>query len=370
MTTEITPVSEISITLSKMQDNFRKALPAHIKPERFIAVAQTALLNAPNLASLDRNSLYQAFTQAAQDGLMPDGREAAIIPFKGKAKYTAMVAGICKKARNSGEIATIDAQVVYSKDVYEAWTDEKGPHFKHVKSRGDRGQIEMTYAYALGKDGAVYFEEISEEQMNKIKAMSKSTDSPWHGPFADEMRRKSALRRLGKYRLPNSSDLVSVFEKDDEIYEEHETEDVVITEAPEKSSRLSNIVASKSVEVETVVVVAEPVMSVEEAALMAEEVFKPAPAPVASVTSVTGLIETIKANDGIGTNGAWRRFAAKIGGNYYGTFDTKINEQLTAALDAGKEVTVEYVELTKGGKVMRNIKSVMPAIVCDNEMPI
>jgi recombination protein RecT len=382
MTTALTPVTEIKNSLAKMADNFKSALPAHIPAERFIAVAQTALVNAPALANLERNSLYQAFIQSAQDGLLPDGREAAIVPFGGKARYMPMVAGICKKARNSGEIGTIDSQVVYEKDTYEAWVDEKGPHFKHVRARGDRGEIVLTYAYALGKDGSVYFEEVSEEQMKKIQAMSKANDSPWKGPFADEMRRKSALRRLGKYRLPNSTDLVSVLEKDDEIYETEATE--VPNEAPKQTfSRLGKIVAAQAPLPVTIQAIqadqasAEPaadtVITADDAAQMARDVFsEPAPKPVTKTAvkakpatgapSVTGKIEDLTAKDGVGANGPWRRHAVKVNGEYYGTFDTKINDQLVEALDAGQAVKIEYIEKVSNGKSLKNIVSVSAVV--------
>lgn len=370
MTTQISVVQEVQNTLVKMQDSFEASLPKHISVDRFISVAKTALINNPALASLDRGSLYQAFTQAATDGLMPDGREAAIVPFAGKAKFMVMIAGICKKARNSGEIGTIDAQVVYEKDTYEAWTDEKGSHFKHIRARGDRGEIVLTYAYALGKDGSVYFEEVSEDQMQKIKAMSKAGDSPWKGPFSDEMRRKSALRRLGKYRLPNSTDLASVFEKDDEIYEA-ETVEAAASEPVKKSSRLSKIVAEQKsvpVTIQAMQASVEPAANttVEEAVVIAKQVFKEPAKPAEAKTgnqTITGKIQDITAKDGVGANGPWRRHAVKLSDNFYGTFDTKINDQLTAALDAGQDVTIEYTEMNKNGKPFRNIVSVMPVVM-------
>jgi recombination protein RecT len=384
----ITPVTEIKNALVKMQDTFAASLPKHIPADRFIAVAQTALINAPHLAGLDRQSLYQAFMQAAQDGLMPDGREAAIIPFAGKAKYSPMVGGICKKIRNSGEIASVDAQSVYAADQYDAWVDERGPHFKHVRARGDRGEYILTYAYAIGKDGTTFFEEIEAETMAAIKKQAlsklppdKQKNSPWNSPFEDEMRRKSGLRRLGKYRLPNSSDLSSVFERDDEDEIVETTQDDPKT----TPTRLGAIIEAQ----------AEPTL--EQAVELVQEVIpeakvvspkpvapkKDAPAPKTSSNStIKGLPQDLQAKDGVGANGKeWRRFAVKMDNEWYGTFDTKINDQLMAAVDSKKEVTVEYVELVKNGKTLRNIVSVTQAgapgddseafeMVDDNDIPI
>jgi hypothetical protein len=41
----------------------------------------------------------------AQDGLLPDGREAAVVMFGNKAQAMPMIAGILKKVRQSGEVA-------------------------------------------------------------------------------------------------------------------------------------------------------------------------------------------------------------------------------------------------------------------------
>uniref|UniRef100_UPI00195373C4 recombinase RecT n=1 Tax=Klebsiella aerogenes TaxID=548 RepID=UPI00195373C4 len=46
-------------------------------------------------------------------GLLPDGREGAIVEFSGKAQWMPMIGGLRKKVRNSGEIATWEAHVVY-----------------------------------------------------------------------------------------------------------------------------------------------------------------------------------------------------------------------------------------------------------------
>lgn len=218
------PIEQLRDQVIQLQPQFAMALPPHIQPEKFVRVTMTAIQNNPDLLTCDRQSLLSSCMKCAADGLLPDGREAAFVTFNTKsgglvAQYIPMVGGICKKARNSGEIATIDAQVVYEKDQYEAWADEKGQHFKHVKERGDRGNPILTYAYAITKDGGFYFEEVDETQMGAIENASRAKNGPWKGAFRDEMKRKSALRRLAKYRLPSSTDLDEVIRRDDELFD-------------------------------------------------------------------------------------------------------------------------------------------------------
>jgi hypothetical protein len=68
-----------------------------------------------------------------------------------------------------------------------------------------------------------------------------------------------------------------------------------------------------------------------------------------------------------------------VNGEFYGTFDSNINDQLQGAVDAGQEVTLEYTETQQGGKKFRNIVSVAVVgavndeafeMVDDNEIPI
>lgn len=238
----LTPENELLQTLTKMEPQFKMALPPHIPAERFLRITQTAIRNSPALIACERNSLFSAILRCAQDGLLPDGREAAIVPWGKTARFMPMIAGILKKTRNSGELKTINAIIVCENDEYKAWVDEKGEHFMHVKAKGPRGKAIMTYAYAITKDGGFYFEEITEEDMAKIENMSKASDSPWKGPFRDEMKRKSAIRRLAKYRLPSSSDLDELIRTEDDLYEMKEEKPK--QESKTTSSRLGKIIGN------------------------------------------------------------------------------------------------------------------------------
>ena len=258
MSKAIAPIDEIRSNLTRMSDQFKAALPAHVTPEKFIRVAMTAIQSNPKLLECDRRSLYGELVKCASDGLMPNGSESAIIPYGGAAKYQPMVKGICKLARNSGEISTMDALVVYENDQYEAWIDEKGQHFKHIKAKTNRGAPILTYAYALTKDGGFYFEEMDEEQMRAIEACSRGKDSPWKGSFKDEMKRKSALKRLAKFRLPSSTDLDEVISRDDDMYDLNAAPPpaTVATPSPQadsppkktKPSKLSKIIDEQVIE--------------------------------------------------------------------------------------------------------------------------
>src|SRR6266576_596011 len=66
--------------------NLATALPDHIPLDRFRRVVITAVNQNSKLARADRRSLFNACAKCAHDGLYPDGREAALVPYSTKVK--------------------------------------------------------------------------------------------------------------------------------------------------------------------------------------------------------------------------------------------------------------------------------------------
>lgn len=256
-TKALAPVDEVKGSIAKMSDQFRLALPPHIPVERFVRVTQTAISTSPDLIAADRTSLFAAAMKAAQEGLLPDGKEAAIVTFNAnignkanpkwvkKAQYMPMVAGILKKVRNSGELSMITSNVIYKNDQFRYWVDQEGEHLTHEPNlfteRGDRIGV---YSLARTKDGAVYIDVMRKEEVEAARNVSRAKDSgPWSGPFENEMWKKTSIKRLAK-RLPMSTDLEMTIKSDDEIFTpaEPEQEDLPPREAKTKSSRLSKAI--------------------------------------------------------------------------------------------------------------------------------
>jgi len=199
-----TALVEVRTAVEKMAPQFKAALPAHIPVERFVRTTLTAVQTNPDLMEADRRTLFAAATRAAQMGLLPDGREGAIVTFGGKCSFMPMLGGILKLVRNSGELASIDAQIVYKADkfTYRPGIDLVPQH--EPDWFGDRGEVVGVYAVAKMKDGAAY-----------VEILSKNA-GPW-STWWDEMARKTAIRRLAK-RLPLSTDLDGVVHEDDELF--------------------------------------------------------------------------------------------------------------------------------------------------------
>lgn len=255
MSTNSTALTEIRGALDKMRPEFHAALPAHIPPEKFLRTAQTALQMNPDIVDCDRRSIYGAIMKAAQDGLVLDGREAALVRFGGQAQYMPMVAGLLKKARNSGEISTIAAHVVYSNDAfnYTLGDEEKIEHKPHLG--GDRGKPILVYAVATLKDGGKQRAIMTVAEIERVRAVSRSKDAgPWK-QWWDEMAKKTVIRRLSKY-LPSSTDKDEEFQRavqaDDELYKE-EPASTPAAEEPgtgRRRTRASAVIDAQAVEIE------------------------------------------------------------------------------------------------------------------------
>ena len=218
MSNEITisPVEAMRSTLVRMQPDFTAALPTQITAEKFVRTTMTAVQMNPALLQGDRRSLLGACMKAAQDGLMLDGREAALVVFGQKVQYMPMIGGILKKLRNSGDLLTISANVVFEKDIFDfTLGDEEKISHKPFLGRM-KGEIIAVYAIAKTKDGGVYREVMTIDQIEKVRASSRASGAgPWTQWF-DEMAKKTVIRRLCK-RLPSSADIDQVFASEAEV---------------------------------------------------------------------------------------------------------------------------------------------------------
>lgn len=210
------PLPALKSDIAKMEPEFKKALPAHIPAARFIRTAQTAIAFTRNIDKVKNPaSLMAACTKAAQDGLILDGREAAlVVDYNGDVQYRPMMRGLLKLAYNSGEIKGIVVEIVRKGDVFKhSPTKLTEPIFHEINHEGERGEAYTVYALAELKDGGIVHEVMSVADVNRIRDRSdaykafvakKIKSTPWSTDWS-EMARKTVFRRLSKY-LPSSSD--------------------------------------------------------------------------------------------------------------------------------------------------------------------
>lgn len=212
----LNPLVVVREALNSRISEFKHALPPQIPPERFIRVALTAIQQTPELVVVDRRSLINALMRCASDGLLPDGRQAAIVPFNDNnprspyykrqaAVYMPMVAGMLARFRNSGQFKQVSANVVREGEPFRHWVDEAGEHLTHEPGDDESAKIVKAYAIATTKDGGVAIRVMSREAIEKRRAVSRAKDGPMWREWYAEACQKTVLRNLMKL-LPSSSD--------------------------------------------------------------------------------------------------------------------------------------------------------------------
>jgi recombination protein RecT len=201
-------VAEVCTTIASPEFGHKiaQALPSNITLDRFTRVTLTAIQQNPELVSVDRQSLYNSVVRCAQDGLIPDGREAALTIRKDKQKgqiacYMPMIGGYRKIAAKHGYI--LEAFVVYDGDEFD-YTLGFDPSVSHrpPKLGIERGAAIGAYAVATRlADGRKFLGEpmsVAEiEKVRDVSMMSKSEYGPW-AKWWDRMACKTVARRLFK----------------------------------------------------------------------------------------------------------------------------------------------------------------------------
>lgn len=199
-------------------------LPKHIDPDRVIKIACNVFLNNPSLQTCSPLSMIKATLQCAELGLEPSPLlgEAYFIPFKNKKKVKdgnvwkeqiveevqlmPGYVGIIKVSKQTGEVADVYAVVVdeAEKDpehfqVHEG-TDRRIHHVKKLEGR--TGKLFAAYGVVKFKDGTCHFEVMSKDEIDAIRARSKSADNgPWvtdYNAMAKKTMIKQALKTVPK----------------------------------------------------------------------------------------------------------------------------------------------------------------------------
>lgn len=221
----------------RMTQQLEAVLPDHVSVKKFQRVVMTAVNKDESLLAADRRSFFVACVECAQDGLVPNGKEAALVIFSTKDKttdqwrkkvqYMPMILGIFKRARNSGEISMLNAHLVHENDEYDYQLGFE-PDIAHRPAKTARGKIISVYAVAILKDGTRELEVMTVEEVEAVRATSKtSTKGPWVAWWG-EMARKTVVRRLAK-RLPMSAGVERMINSVDAMYPHGETPPAITT---------------------------------------------------------------------------------------------------------------------------------------------
>lgn len=221
----ITIVDEI---LEPIRDNLvANLMDSAVKPERFRAVLLNAVAKNQDILKCDGRSLQVAVLMCAQDGLIPDGKLAALVPYKNRKKggileatYTPMVQGIISRARELGDVFSVTAACVYANDFWDC-NDADPDHTIHKRAPFGQERGEVVAAYCIFRDNnrVVLHREVMDRRMiDKIRAKSSKADGSFWNEWFEEMARKTVVRRGSKYLSKISEKLRTIIEREDRDY--------------------------------------------------------------------------------------------------------------------------------------------------------
>lgn len=201
--------------LTKAAPSLAAVAPKHLTPERLVKIALSATSRMPSLLACSPASILRAVMQGAEMGLEVGGLlgDAYLVPFQNK--HTKLTEAICipgyrgliRLARNSGQLTSIEAHVVYEHDIFELEYGLDARLVHRPNMLAGRGEVTCAYAIARFKDGGHQIEVMTRADLDAIRGRSQAAnDGPWVTDTA-EMQRKTVVRRLCKY-LPLSPELV------------------------------------------------------------------------------------------------------------------------------------------------------------------
>ncbi len=187
------------------------------------AFVKTKTLNDP---TVDARSVVFAVLECAKLGLVPDGKQCAIVPYKGKAVFILGYQGVVDLAYQSGAVRSIWAENVYNankidddgKLIGDKFSYQRGsnPKIDHVPIDTNRNQEDITHTYAVAKlhNGDLVFEVLTREQVEKIRSVSPArSDGPWV-KWWDQMAKGKTVKRLDTY-LPSTPNMKRAKEIDE-----------------------------------------------------------------------------------------------------------------------------------------------------------
>ncbi len=224
--------TDISKVLEHMKPQIAQALPKHLTADRMIQLCTTLISRNPKLAKCTTQSLIGAVMQASLLGFKPIQAtgECYFIPYENRkagtieCQFQIGYKGYMSLARNSGQIETLYAEVVYKDDYfdYELGLNRNLVHKPNLSVEPDYNNITYAYAVVRFKDGGFNFVILTKKQIEKLRLRNPmfinnpKLSGAWLSDY-DEMAQAKALKKLKKYLPLSEEQLLTAIDSDEGI---------------------------------------------------------------------------------------------------------------------------------------------------------
>lgn len=197
--------------------------------DRLLSTFKIAVQQEPKLLECTPDSLRREISKCAADGLVPDSKEAVLLPYWDNkeraflANYQPMVQGIIKRVKELGGVFSIVCKLVHEKDEFvlnEADPDSLVHKSDPFAKPDKRGAVVGGYTIFRDENRRVmHLETMSLEDFEKVRQASKAPDSPAWKKWTNEMYRKAVLRRGSKYVPINNDKIRALIERQDDMFD-------------------------------------------------------------------------------------------------------------------------------------------------------
>ena len=165
-----------------------------IAPEVFAEATGAALLANPDIFNCDELSVLRAIRTSCQFGMLPDGREGAIVPFKNTAQFVPMKEGL-QRMFVAATKAKLSSGVIYENDKYDVVLGTDASISVTPLLVGDRGPVIAAWALAAMPDGERHIRVMTRDDLRKVEDTSRARNGPWK-TWPERMQEKAAVKSL------------------------------------------------------------------------------------------------------------------------------------------------------------------------------
>ena len=204
------PITVLQSFLKTREKSLAQYVAGRVKPDVLIRLALLEFSQNEWLRKCSPESIYAALITSAQLGLEIGAArgESYLVPFKGKCTLVPGYRGLIKLALRSKGVKSIYSHLVYRMDEFkiQLGSDPRVDHFPSLdENRESPEDLIGAYAIAHLDNGMIDVEWMGMETLQRIRGASASGNSGPYKDWADEMYKKSPIRRLCK-RLPMGDD--------------------------------------------------------------------------------------------------------------------------------------------------------------------
>ena len=193
---------ELSIVLASELErpSVIEALPSDFNRARFVQNTVALVQGSDELSRMPQAKLVPALMKGAYLGLDFFNKECYAVPYGQTVQFMPSYTGMVKLCKRFSKrpLTDVYAHVVRDGDEFESGMEDGREYVRFKPKPFNDGPIVGAFAVAQFADGGIKVEVMSKAQLDAVKRMSKAQSGTAWKFFADEMYRKSVIRRLCK----------------------------------------------------------------------------------------------------------------------------------------------------------------------------